>query len=35
LARLRAHAFGVDTSITEVSRDVVSRKLNFSSLEEP
>jgi GAF domain len=34
LARLRAHAFGVDTSITEVSRDVVSRRLNFSSLGE-
>jgi hypothetical protein len=34
LARLRAHAFGVDTSITEVSHDVVSRRLDFSSLEE-
>jgi hypothetical protein len=34
LARLRAYAFGVDTPITEVARDVVSRKLNFSSLEE-
>jgi hypothetical protein len=34
LARLRAHAFGVDTSITKISRDVVSRRLNFSFLEE-
>ena len=34
LARLRAYAFGVDTPITEVARDVVSRRLNFSSSEE-
>ena len=35
LARLRAYAFGVDRSVTEVARDVVIRVLNFSSLEEP
>jgi hypothetical protein len=35
LARLRAHAFGTNQSIAEVSREVVSRRLNFSTLEEP
>jgi hypothetical protein len=34
LARLRAYAFGVDRPIAEVSRDVVARSLNFSSLEK-
>jgi hypothetical protein len=34
LVRLRAYAFGVDRSITEVARHVVSRELNFNSLEE-
>ena len=35
LARLRAYAFGTNQSIAEVSRDIVSRRLNFSILEEP
>jgi hypothetical protein len=34
LARLRAYAFGVDRSISEVGRDVVSRVLHFNLLEE-
>jgi len=34
LARLRAYAFGIDRSITEVAREVVTRVLNFNSLEE-
>jgi hypothetical protein len=34
LVRLRAYAFGVDKSITEVARQVVSRELNFNSLED-
>jgi GAF domain len=34
LARLRAHAFGVERSITEVARDVVARVLSLNPLEE-
>jgi hypothetical protein len=34
LARLRAYAFGVDRSITEVARDVVNRALYFNLLED-
>lgn len=31
LARLRAHAFGNDRSLTEVAKDVVARKLRFDA----
>jgi hypothetical protein len=34
LARLRAYAFGVERSITDVARDVVARVLHFDLLEE-
>jgi hypothetical protein len=33
LARLRAYAFRMEQSVVEVARNVVSRKLNFASLE--
>ncbi|MFZ0250196.1 MAG: GAF and ANTAR domain-containing protein [Acidimicrobiales bacterium] len=33
LVRLRAYAFGMDQSITEAARDVVSRKLDFATLD--